>query len=150
MNPAIISGIQQVGIGVTNLAEAWQWYRRHFGVDIRVFEEKAKATLMKDYTGGEARNRHAAMALNLQGGGGFEIWQFTDRVPEAADFELKMGDLGIFAIKIKSQDIESTISSFKSKNLNIIGGIEKDPRGDKYFFVKDPYGNLFQIGRAHV
>ncbi|NBV92780.1 MAG: VOC family protein, partial [Flavobacteriia bacterium] len=32
----LISGIQQVGIGVTNADEAWKWYIRHFGMDIKV------------------------------------------------------------------------------------------------------------------
>jgi len=145
MSGITISGIQQVGIGVSNLAEAWQWYRKHFGMDIRVFEERAKAALMKNYTGGKACNRHAAMAVNLQGGGGFEIWQYTDRVPVAPPFEIQLGDLGIFAIKIKSQDIQSTYNSFRNNNLDIVGDIEKDPNGQAYFFVKDPYGNLFQV-----
>ena len=39
MNEKIISGIQQVGIGVPNVHEAWKWYKEHFGVDIRVFEK---------------------------------------------------------------------------------------------------------------
>ena len=78
MNNVIICGIQQVGIGVSNLKEAWKWYKENFGMDVRVFEEKAQAGLMKIYTGGKTRSRHAALALNLQGGGGFEIWQYTD------------------------------------------------------------------------
>ncbi len=77
----IISGIQQIGIGVGNLREAWNWYRENFGMDIRVFEEDAVAELMLPYTGGQPQARHAALALNLQGGGGFEIWQYTKRIP---------------------------------------------------------------------
>ena len=39
----IISGIQQVGIGVQNVYEAWAWYRRFFGVDVPIFDEEAVA-----------------------------------------------------------------------------------------------------------
>jgi len=145
MNSVVISGIQQVGIGVSNLHEAWKWYRKNFGVDIRIFEEKAQAALMTKYTGGKARSRHAALALNLQGGGGFEIWQYTDRVPEAPGFEIKMGDLGIFAVKIKSKDVEATYNLYKERGLDLQGGLEKDPDGNPHFFVRDPYGNIFQI-----
>lgn len=145
MNDVVISGIQQVGIGVANLNDAWKWYREHFGVDIRVFEEKAQAGLMKKYTGGEARSRHAALALNLQGGGGFEIWQYTDRIPKAPDFEIGLGDLGIFAVKIKSKDVKASYDLYKSKGLDLLGGLKKDPGGKEYFFVKDPFGNVFQL-----
>ena len=79
----IISGIQQIGIGVSNCHEAWNWYREHFGMDIRIFEESATAELMLSYTGGKPRKRHAALTMNLQGGGGFEIWQYVDRIPVA-------------------------------------------------------------------
>ena len=30
----------------------------------------------------DAPRRHAVLAINIQGGGGFEIWQFTDRQPQ--------------------------------------------------------------------
>ena len=39
----IISGIQQIGIGVSNVHEAWNWYREHFGMDIKIFEDAAVA-----------------------------------------------------------------------------------------------------------
>lgn len=145
MNNVVISGIQQVGIGVSNLKEAWKWYRENFGMDIRIFEEKAEASLMKSYTGGKARSRHAALTLNLQGGGGFEIWQYTDRVPEAPDFDIHLGDLGIFAVKIRSNKVKETYDHFKLRNLDLLDKVQKDPRGEEYFFVKDPYGNLFQV-----
>lgn len=145
MTNVVISGIQQIGIGVSSLKDAWKWYRENFGVDIRVFEEKATAGLMKNYTGGEVRSRHAAMALNLHGGGGFEIWQYTDRIPQASDFEISLGDLGIFAAKIKSRDVKATYEEFKRRKLNLIGGLKKDPSGNDHFFVKDPFGNIFQV-----
>ena len=145
MNDVVISGIQQVGIGVANLNDAWKWYRENFGMDIRVFEEKAQAGLMKKYTGGETRSRHAALALNMQGGGGFEIWQYTDRIPKAPGFEIGLGDLGIFAVKIKSKDVKASYDLYKSRGLDLLGGLRKDPKGSEYFFVKDPYGNVFQL-----
>ena len=71
MSSVVISGIQQIGIGVTDVNKAWKWYRKYFGMDIRVFEDAAIANFMLPYTGGEPRERYAALALNLQGGGGF-------------------------------------------------------------------------------
>lgn len=46
-----LNGIQQIGIGVSDLEEAWKWYRRAFGMDVPVFQDKAEATLMKNIPG---------------------------------------------------------------------------------------------------
>lgn len=145
MSDKIISGIQQIGVGVQNVQNAWKWYKKYFGTDIRVFEESAAAELMLPYTGGIPQNRHAALALNMQGGGGFEIWQYTDRVPEAPPFEINLGDLGIYATKIKSKDVKATYAYYKSENLDLSEDILSNPHGDDHFFVRDPYKNLFEI-----
>ena len=145
MKDFIICGIQQMGIGVSNMPEAWTWYRRSFGVDVKVFEESADAEFMLPYTGGEPRGRHAALAVNMQGGGGFEIWQYTSRTPEAAKFDIALGDLGLFAAKIKCRDAAAAYSSLESQGAEVLSEPEKDPRGLMHFFVKDPYGNIFDI-----
>jgi len=145
MQGVINSGIQQIGIGVKNVHEAWKWYRKNFGMDVRIFEENAVAELMLQYTGGKPVNRHAALTLNLQGGGGFEIWQYTDREPQPPTFDIQLGDLGIFAAKIKCKDVHETHQLFKSNQLNVVGEVRTDPAGMDHFFVKDPYGNLFHF-----
>jgi len=145
MNEKIITGIQQIGIGVKNLGEAWKWYRRYFGMDIRVFEEEAYAEYMLPYTGGEPRKRHAALAVNMQGGGGFEIWQYKCREPQPASFQLTMGDIGIFAAKIKSKDIQQSYTELLDSGADILGGISKNPAGMKHFYVRDPFNNIFEV-----
>jgi catechol 2,3-dioxygenase-like lactoylglutathione lyase family enzyme len=144
MNGIVISGIQQIGIGVKNVAEAWKWYRKYLGMDIKVFEESATAALMLPYTGGQPQKRHAVLALNLNGGGGFEIWQYTDRVPQQPIFEPALGDLGIFSAKIKARDIHKTHAYFTSEKLNV-SAVGTDPDGRSHFFLTDPYSNIFQI-----
>jgi catechol 2,3-dioxygenase-like lactoylglutathione lyase family enzyme len=140
----IISGIQQIGIGVSNLKEAWMWYREHFGMDVRIFEDNTVAELMLRYTGGKPQKRHAALALNLMGGGGFEIWQYTERTPEPPREKLQLGDLGINAAKIKSKDVRSAHAFFKSRNQKV-NSVTKDPSGNELFYITDPYNNLFQV-----
>ena len=142
----IISGIQQMGIGVENFAEAWKYYIDVFNMDIRILEDDKVAELMLPYTGGKPRKRRACIALNLQGGGGFEIWQYLERKPKPIDFEIQAGDLGVFAAKIKSRDVEKTYEHFSKKgNINLLGKPEVGIDGHKTFFMKDPYGNIFQI-----
>lgn len=141
----IISGIQQMGIGVPNVKQSFDWYRNNFGFDIPVFEEAAEAALMKNYTGGEVHKRHAILSINIQGGGGLEIWQFTSRTPQAAEFDLQLGDLGIYAAKIKCLDIETSFRNLKAKNPScILTDISERPNGTLHFFVRDENGNLFE------
>ena len=144
----IISGIQQVGVGVHDVYEAWKWYRRYFGVNVPIFDEEAVAALMLPYTGGQPRARHAVLAMNMQGGGGFEIWRHTQHPCKYPDFELNIGDTGIYAVKIKCFDAQKTHDFYKQNDLNILSEVVKNPDGVASFWVKDPYGNLFQIVEA--
>lgn len=144
----VISGIQQLGVGVSDKNQAWKWYRKYFGMDVPVFEEAADAPFMGQYTGGKIQERDAVLALNLKGGSGFEIWQYTSRKTVARATPLLMGDLGIITGKIKSPDVEKTFAFYKKENLDIPGKIEKDPSGKKHFYVRDLYGNIFDIVQA--
>ena len=144
----IICGIQQMGIGVPNVQEIWKWYRKFFGVDVCVFEDAAEAPLMINYTGGKIQSRTASLALSMESGGGFEIWQYTSRNTEKADFEIKLGDYGLYSCRIKSRDVKASYAYFKENNAKIIGGLSTAPNGEHSFFVEDPNGNLFNIVRG--
>jgi len=148
MRGYVISGIQQMGIGVVNVEEAWKWYINQFGMDCRVFEDEAEAKLMLPYTGGKPRSRHAVLALNLQSGGGFEIWQYKGREPVKIKEEIRIGDLGIIACKMKVKNIQETLTSFQKDGISVPAETSADPTGKMTFFMKDPYGNIFQLVEA--
>lgn len=148
MKGYIISGIQQMGIGVNNLEEAWKWYINQFGMDCPIFEDENVAGLMLPYTGGEPRKRHAVLAMNLQSGGGFEIWQYKERQPVRIKEEIRIGDLGIIACKIKAKNIEGTLHSYQKSGIPVPEKTSADPSGKQTFFMKDLYGNLFHIVEA--
>ena len=143
MNP-LITAIQQVGVGVADAGEAWQWYRRVMGFDVPIFNDQAEAKLMTDYTGGEVHGRHAVMALNMAGGGGLEIWQFTSRTPEPISFQPEPGDLGIFAVRIKAPDAGAAHKWMQKQPKAQVGPLGEFPDGPGFWGV-DPYGNAFQI-----
>jgi len=145
MKKPIIAGIQQMGIGNPSVYEAFKWYRQAFKVDVPIFDEAATAALMLPYTGGEPRDRHAVLAISMQGGGGMEIWQYTSRTPEYPKFEVQLGDLGIFSAKIKSKDVAATFAHLQKEGLTTIGGLSKMPNGKDHCFVKDPYNNIFEV-----
>lgn len=149
-NRVIISGIQQVGIGVNNAEEAWTWYRKHFSMDIPVFKDAATAGLMQRYTGNQPQERYAILAINMAGGGGFEIWQYTKRIPQAPKFDIQLGDLGIFAAKIKCRNVEEMYKYAKQQQLHIITELKRNPNNELHFFLKDPYGNVFEIIQEEV
>ncbi len=140
-----INGIQQLGVGVTNVHEGFKWFRTYFGMDIKMFEEAALAELMLPHTDGQPRERHAILALNLEGGGGFEIWQHTGKTPVSPAFEVQLGDLGICIGKLKSSNIHNTFKKYNEWNLEILSPIDKDPAGNEHFYVKDLYNNVWEI-----
>lgn len=141
----VIAGIQQIGIGNPDVHGATDWYRRYFGMDIKVFEDSATADLMLPYTGGQPHDRTAILSLSMRGGGGFEIWQYTSRTPVAPDFEVQLGDLGINACKIKSINVKETYEQFNMAGLKVLTPLVQNPAGDLSFFVEDLNGNLFQV-----
>ena len=144
MESFMISGIQQIGVGTVDFRKSWNWYIDMFGIDIRILEDDTVAERMLPYTGGKPQKRHACIAVNLQGGGGFEIWQYSDRKPEPCPFEIAVGDLGIFAAKLKCRDVLSFHKHISAK-WNSCTEPEMLPDGSPCFYIKDLYGNTFQI-----
>ena len=140
-----INGIQQVGIGILNVYEAWHWYKKYFHFDLPVFDEAAEAKLMTKYTDDKVCARHAILALNYQGGGGLEIWQHTSIQGRPCEFDILPGDLGISILKIKVKSVQNTFDYFKKEGLSLITPVQSDPLGRQAFYLKDPYGNIIQI-----
>jgi catechol 2,3-dioxygenase-like lactoylglutathione lyase family enzyme len=143
-----LSGIQQVGVGVTDVDTAFAWCRRTFGTDIRIFEDEGVASLMGPYTGDTPQSRRAILAANLQGGGGLEIWQFTARQPRPPTFEVRVGDLGIFCPRIKTRDIAAAHTHLAGLAGGAITACARTPAGEAAFFLRDPHGQAWQVVEA--
>lgn len=144
MEGHVIAGIQQVGVGTENFRKSWNWLIEMFGADVRILEDDTVAERMLPYTGGVPQKRHACIAANLQGGGGFEIWQFSGRKPQPCPFEIELGDLGILAAKVKCRNVAAFHREISAK-WSKVGPLEKLPDGTPCFYVKDLYGNWFQL-----
>ncbi len=134
-----------MGIGVSDAYAAFEWYKKYFGFTTVVFEDVAEASLMYRYTGGQIHQRYAVLAMNMQGGGGLEIWQYTSRRPKAAKENPVLGDFGIFAIRIKCRNVAALYKNYKREKINIVSSIAINPVGEKHFFIRDPFDNLFQL-----
>ena len=134
----LISGIQQVGIGVPDAQLAFNWYNQNLGLNVPVFDDVAQAKLMTRYTKGIVRERRAILAVNMAGGGGAEIWQSNTPKPIASEFTPQLGDLGIFCVKIKS----TNVVKFAKDNQLVARTL---PDGKPTTWLKDSYGNQLQI-----
>ena len=141
----LISGMQQLGVGVRSKEESWKWYRRYFGMDVPVFQEAAEAPFMTRYTGEKVQSRDAALAINLKGGSGFEIWQYTSRETVYPEKAAVLGDLGIQIGRIKTPDAAACFEIFKTEGVEILSELAEDPSGTLHFFIRDPWGNLFEM-----
>ena len=141
----IISGIQQLGIGVLNVQDGFKWYRQNLGIDIPILDEASEANLMLPYTGQKPHQRHAILAISGKGGGGLEIWQYTSRTPQPCNFNIELGDLGILIGKIKTENIQESFTFFNKKDITILSEITENPIKQKHFYIKDLYGNMFEI-----
>jgi catechol 2,3-dioxygenase-like lactoylglutathione lyase family enzyme len=137
-NENLISGIQQVGIGVSDAWESFKWYNVNLGLNVPVFDDVAEAKLMVNYTKGNIRQRRAILAVNMAGGGGAEIWESKTPLPIAADSEPQLGDLGIFAVKFKTHDV---LTFAKDHKLTVY----KNPEEKPVVWLKDNYGNQLQV-----
>jgi len=144
-----ICGIQQIGIGLKDAKEAWKWYRKTFGMDIKVFEDIATAKLMHHYTNGKDCERYAALAMNMEGGGGFEVWQHTRMEPKPPFFEVQLGDTGIFITRIKCRDVTAAYKQHKLMGVTLIGEPVKNPAGQLHYYLADPYSNIFEVVEDH-
>jgi catechol 2,3-dioxygenase-like lactoylglutathione lyase family enzyme len=146
MSEPIIAGIQQVGVGVASAPDAFDWYRRHFGFDVRIFDDVAEAPLMRGYTGGVVQRRRAILAVNMAGGGGLELWQFLSRTPAAPVTPVALGHPGLFAARLKTPDADAAMRFLRDRGAEIASvTMERDPDGVRHFFVRDPFGNHFDV-----
>ena len=139
----LISGIQQVGIGIPDAGAYFTWFRRTFGFDVKIFDDEAQAKLMTRYTGNEIHARRAILAMNMNGGGGAEIWQFTSRKTIYPEKAVVLGDLGINAVKIKCNDVAKAHQQLKDKNG--CSPLFNTNNGQQTFWIKDEFGNNFQL-----
>jgi catechol 2,3-dioxygenase-like lactoylglutathione lyase family enzyme len=142
----LICGIQQVGVGVVDLAAELRWCRSALGIDVRIFDDEGEAALMLPYTGGAPQARRAVLVASLQGGSGLEVWHYSRRAPVPAGFEPLPGDLGITTVFIKSRDPRDAHARLSSAGVPRIGSLTNDPAGDPCFVLRDPQGLPFRIG----
>jgi catechol 2,3-dioxygenase-like lactoylglutathione lyase family enzyme len=145
MQEKLIHGIQQVGVGVEDAESAFAWYARHLGADVSAFDDDNEATYMAKYMGGQPHYKRAIMAINMQGGAGYEVWQYTRRQPVYPNQPVRIGDYGISIAMVKSRDIAQSFARLSAEGVKVLTDIRTAPDGKRCFFIADPYGSMLQI-----
>ena len=145
----LIYGIQQIGVGTNDAYKTFEWYSSVLGSGVIVFEDNNEATYMAPYMGGKAHKKRAILAMNPQGGSGYELWQFTDRTPQKPDRPTVIGDYGINIVLVKSNNIELSYQKLKEKGVTILTAINTEPDGKRSFYVEDLIGNMLKIKEYH-
>jgi catechol 2,3-dioxygenase-like lactoylglutathione lyase family enzyme len=128
-----------------DLDAAFSWCRTILGMDVPVFRDEGRAALMTRYTGGIPQQRRAVLAVNLRGGGGLEVWQYTGRVPQEPLFPPLIGDLGILAVMIKTDNLARARAWIEARDTRMPGAIAAGPDGEPHFFFTGPGGLLFRV-----
>ena len=100
---------------------------------------------MTRYTRSVVEEREAMLAINLYGGGGFEIWQYTSRVPRRKKRRGLPGDLGIYAVKLRAIDVAAAHRYLLGIPSICCGDLIRQETDASYFFCRDVDDNLFQI-----
>ena len=140
-----VHGIQHLGVGVPDHGASWKWYRKHFGLDVPLFNDEAEAALMQRYTDDQIISKRAAMVLNLKGGCAMEVVSPSTFKATHAVIDHQLGDLGIYIGWIKTPDIHRTQNHYKNQGVEIVSEMVTMPNGWKTFFIKDLNNLYYQI-----
>ena len=139
-----IYGIQQIGLGVTDIHEAYRWYAEHYRSDLCVFDDDSDAEDMAQYMGGLSRSKRAVLAMNDQGGAGYEIWQATSRAGKPVhDSGVKR--LGIQRVTLKCRDIKKCQEKLNKQEHISDVSILQDPLSRSTIVTRDLYGNHIRL-----
>ncbi|MEZ4987840.1 MAG: VOC family protein [Saprospiraceae bacterium] len=83
--------------------------------------------------------------MNMQGGSGYEHWQYLERTPVDPPRQIEVGDRGIFSAFVKSRDIHQSYQRLQQRGEKIVTPIQLEPDQAKSFHLKDPFGNVLRI-----
>ena len=140
-----INSIQHIGVAVQDMDASLMYFRKIFGMNIPFFDSVQAAPLMDCYTHGETITKRASMIMNLQGGGAMEVIRPTTFEPRKADFQIKVGDLHIFQIHMKSRDVKKMHAHCTQNSAQNVSEIQVNPAQQQVFDLTDLDGNFFRV-----
>jgi len=140
-----INSIQHIGVAVQDMDASLKYFRKIFGMNIPFFDSVQPAPLMDCYTHGKTITKRASMIMNLQGGCAMEVIRPTTFEPRKADFQVKIGDLHIFQVHVKTRDVKQMHAHCRNNGAPHVSEIQMNPAQQNVFDLTDLDGNFFRV-----
>lgn len=140
-----INGMQHIGVAVQDMDASLKYFRKIFGMNIPFFDSVQPAPLMDCYTHGKTIAKRASMIMNLQGGCAMEVIRPTTFDPRKADFQIKVGDLHIFQVHMKTRDVKQMHEHCRNNGALHVSEIQLNPAQQNVFDLTDLDGNFFRV-----
>jgi catechol 2,3-dioxygenase-like lactoylglutathione lyase family enzyme len=137
--------MQHIGVAVQDMDASLKYFRKIFGMNIPFFDSVQPAPLMDCYTHGKTITKRASMIMNLQGGCAMEVIRPTTFEPRKADFQIKVGDLHIFQVHMKTRDVKQMQEHCKKNGALGVSEIQLNPAQQNVFDLTDLDGNFFRV-----
>lgn len=138
----MIKGMNHVGVSVSNLERAVEFYRDAFGMEIvvqRSFEGERDETIL-GLRG--ARGRVAMVAL---GNAEIELFEFASPRPKPADPNRPVCDHGITHFCLQVTDLHAEYARLKGAGVTFHCPPLDFPGVGRATYGRDPDGNVFEL-----
>jgi len=144
----LINALQHVGIGVTDVAEAYEFYRRRLGFKFKVGESEYDVWELEPMFGRKVR-MHIHNSFNASGGPGLELFQHKDTNPRTRPVSATLSDIGILELGIRVQNLDHIFDNLKGLGIDFLTNIEELQVGSseawKFAYLRSPDGILIQL-----
>ncbi len=129
-----VKRIDHIAIVVEDVDEALTVYRDVLGLPVQMISEEP------------AEKVKIAFMPMPEGNSEIELIEPTTDDSGVAKYLAKRGE-GMHHVCVEVDDIESSVADLKAKNLDVLGEIRSNVRGDRYIFVhpKSSHGVLVEL-----
>jgi len=144
----MINALQHIGLGVTNAAEVYSFYRRILGFNLKIADIENDFEQMAPLLGKSEKMR-IIMALNSRGGGASEFVEHISTVPRQGPEKIKWGDIGFLSSGYQVNNLPAIVQRMEKKGVRFVirsHSFEiRDGKSCQSAFCYDPEGNLVEL-----
>ena len=135
--------LQHVGISVTNLEQAAEFYGRSFDMELAAPAFPFGGPQFSQVMGLE--NAQGRMCVVTNGSLRLELFEFAHPNPAYKDPNHSVGDRGISHVGIEVTDIKATYDRLLAAGVRFHCPVVTFPSGVKATYGRDPDGNVFEL-----
>ena len=136
-------GLQHVGISVTNLERAAEFYTKSFDMELSAPAFPFGGPQYSQVMGLE--NAQGRMCVVAKGSLKLELFEFAHPNPAHKDPNHSVGDRGISHFGIEVTDIEATYERLVAAGVRFHCPVVTFPSGVKATYGRDQDGNVFEL-----